>query len=137
MTFSTDLFGDPAGLGDQWKAADHIGILCAFVDGSREKVDTRFGNDQDATKCRYIIALDGDDAGTVYENAILFGNISKDAYSDRGAPIVLGRVTVGQAKKGQNPPFILEAATDEDKQIAAAWFTANTTINDAGRLIVK
>ena len=40
---------------------------------------------------------------------------------DRGIPWVLGRITKGQRKEGQDAPVILVAATDEDKAIFEAW----------------
>ncbi len=40
---------------------------------------------------------------------------------DRGIPWVLGRITKGQRKEGQDAPVILVAATDEDKAIFEQW----------------
>lgn len=129
-------FGKPAGMGDQWKAADHVGRLCAFVEPSRTTAPTKFG-ESDATKCTYIVVLDGPDAGTVYDGPMIFGNISKDAYAEGLHKIVLGRVAVGQAKAGQSAPFILNEASEDDTAIAGKWFDANAKINPAGRVLIS
>lgn len=44
---------------------------------------------------------------------------------DRGIAWVLGRITKGPRKEGQDAPVILVSATDEDKAIFEAWRTAN------------
>jgi hypothetical protein len=129
-------FGDPSGMGDQWKAADHVGLLVAFVEPERKEMETKFGS-QEATVCRYVVVLDGDDAGMVFDDPIVFGNISRDAYSNGDEKVVLGRVAIGQAKSGQSPPYILNAADDEEKSLAAAWFTQHASLNPAGRILIK
>ena len=127
-------FGDPRGPGDQFQAKEHIGDLVAFVEGKRDTVDTVYGENE-VTICRYVVVLDGDDEGLVYDDPIVFGNLGRAAYNPEDK-IVLGRVGVGQAKKGQNPPYILEPATDEDKAIAGAWFDQNAAINSVGAVII-
>jgi len=129
-------FGDPSGMGDQWKAKDHVGSLVAFVEPERKEMETKFGT-QEATSCRYIVMLSGDEAGMVYDDPVVFGNISRDAYSNGEEKIVLGVVSVGQAKDGQSPPFILDPADDKQKSEAAAWFTQHASLNPAGRILIK
>lgn len=133
---STWNFGNPTGAGDQWKAADHVGKLVAFVEPERKAVDTKFGH-QEATACRFIVVFDDAGTGTVFDDPIVFGNISKDAFANGMEKIVLGRVAIGQAKAGQSPPYILEVATDADKAVAGAWFDANASTNAAGRILVN
>lgn len=130
-------FGKPSsGGGDQFKAADNIGRLVAFVEPERKNVTTRYG-EQDATACTHIVVLDGSDAGLVYDDPLLFGNISRDAYGDGDAKIVLGRVGIGPAKPGQSPPYILEPATDADQAVAKAWFDANAAVTASGRIKIN
>lgn len=129
-------FGDPSGMGDQWKASEHVGRLVAFVEPERKEMETKFGS-QEATVCRFIVVLDGDDAGSVFDDPIVFGNISRDAFSNGDEKVVLGVVGVGDPKPGQSPPFILSAATDEQKSTAAAWFTQHASLNAAGRIQIK
>lgn len=129
-------FGDPSGAGDQWKAADHVGRLVAFVEPERKEVDTKFGASE-ATQCRYIVVLDGDEPGTVFDNPLVFGNISRDAYGMGEQKIVLGRVTVGTPKPGQSAPYILDPASDEDKALAGQWFQANAEVNPLGRVVIR
>jgi hypothetical protein len=127
-------FGDPRGPGDIFETKDNVGRLVAFVEGKRTTVDTKFG-EQEATQCRYVVVLDGDDAGTVYDDPIVFGNLSKDA-ADPENKIVLGRISMGDAKPGRNAPYILQAATDEDKKLAGEWFDKNAAINSVGSVLI-
>lgn len=128
-------FGDPKGPGDQFQTKDYVGRLVAFVDGKRVTTDTKFG-ETEATQCRYAIVIDGDEAGTVFDDPIIFGNISRDAEADAESKIRLGRIAQGEAKPGKNAPFILEAATDEDKKLAGEWFDANAVINSVGAVLI-
>ena len=127
-------FGEPSGQGDMFKTADYVGSLVAFVDGKRGTQETKFG-EAEVTTCRYVVLLDGDDAGTVFDDPTVFGNIGKDAYSVE-TNIVLGRINVGEAKPGRNAPFILDAATDDDKKVAGAWFDKNAAINSVGAVLI-
>ncbi len=128
-------FGDPKS-GDQFKAKEHVGRLVAFVDPSRKEVETEYGVDE-ATPCRFIVILDGDDAGTVLEDSLVFGNISKDAYANGSEKIVLGRVSQGKAKPGKSAPYILEPAEDSDKAAAAAWFNKHASLDSKGQVLIK
>lgn len=127
-------FGDPV-QADQFKNADHVGDLVAFVDPTRKDVNTQFG-EQEATSCTYIVVLTGDEAGEVYDDSLVFGNLGRDAYSGGKEQIVLGRIATGKAKAGQSAPFYLEAATDDDKKLAGDWFTANAKTNAAGKVVI-
>lgn len=127
-------FGDPSGLGDQFKTADYVGELAAFVEGRRETANTKFG-ETEVTKCRYVVLLTGGEAGTVFDDPIIFGNISKDVLSHE-TKIVLGRIAQGEAKPGKNPPFILNPASDDDKKLAGEWFDANAVVNAVGNVLI-
>ena len=128
-------FGDPTGPGDQFNARDYMGGLIAFVQPSRETVTTRFGTDE-TTRCRYAVILDGADAGKVMDNPLVFGNLGENAWGGGDSAIVLGRINQAQAKPGQNPAYILDPATEEEKATAKAWFDTYATMNAAGHVVI-
>lgn len=125
-------FGEPAGLGDQFQAAENIGKLVAFVEPQRVETTTRFGVQQ-ATQCRYVVDITSD---LVYDQPIIFGNLSKDAFSNGDAQTVLGVVVQGEPKPGQNPPFYLDPANPEQVAEAKEWFGKNAVKNAQGRILI-
>lgn len=127
-------FGDPS-QGDQFKNAEHLGELVAFVSPSRVMVTTVHG-EQESTVCRYIVVLDGPDKGTVFDNSIVFGNLGRDAWSNGSHKVVIGRVAQGQAKPGQSAPFILQPAEADERQVAGKWFDENAAVNPAGEIVI-
>lgn len=127
-------FGKPAA-GDQFRSADNVGALCAFVSVTSEDVNTKFGA-ADAAKCRYVIVLDGDDAGTIYENTLVFGAAMVPSLTGSDDEIILGRIAQGEAKAGQSPPFLLEDADSDDETLAMKFFKANAKRNAVGQIAV-
>lgn len=124
--------GDPAGLGDVFQASENIGKLIAFVEPQRTEETTRFGTTE-GTRCRYVVILD---TGDIFDNTIIWGNLGKSAFGDGMQQIVLGRVTQGEAKAGQNAPYFLDPATDAEKATATEWFTANAVRSPQGRILI-
>lgn len=134
--FDTGFFGDPDGShGDNFKASEHLGQLVAFVQPARKEIETRYG-DQEATVCSAIVAFDADGEGLVYDDATVFGNVSRDAYAGGKQKIVLGVIKQGEPKPGQNPPFILDPANESQKDDAAKWFNTNASVNSQGRILI-
>ena len=129
-------FGAPSAGGDMFAARDHVGRLVAFVRPKLEEdVQTKFGA-ADAAKPRYTVILDGDDANTLFENSLIFGQALVPALTGSDAEIVLGRITVGEAKAGQSPPHILEAATEDDEKVAMAFFSQYAKRNAVGEIVI-
>lgn len=130
-------FGDPVA-GDQFKNADHVGDLVAFISPERKQISTSYG-ESDATVCRYAVVIDSprsDTIGDVYDEAIIFGNLGRDAYGGGQAKVVLGRIAMGTAKAGQSAPYILNPADEAEKAKAAAWLDSNAAINAAGEVVI-
>lgn len=139
MTANPWTFGDPTGPGDLFNARDYMGRLVAFVQPQRETgIQTRYGT-SDATRCRYVVVLDGDEetAGTVIDNPLVFGNLGDNAWANGDHAIVLGRIGQADAKPGQNPAYILDPASDEDKAAAKAWFGQYASTNAAGHVVIS
>ena len=69
-----------------------------------------------------VVAIDGELAGETYDDALIFPRVLKSQLRrSAGGMMVLGRLGQGTKKPGQNPPWTLAAATDEDKALAKQW----------------
>lgn len=121
MTDTT--YADPsAGNGDAFKPAEHKGalILVSSIRQEREVV-TEFGTADPI--CCTIAVIDGEHKGDTYTDTFLFGVAlinSLKRHSGTDAK-VLARLGQGIAKPGRSAPWILEAATDEDREAARKY----------------
>jgi hypothetical protein len=69
-----------------------------------------------------VVVLDGDQAGTVYNNAPIYPRALKPQLRKSiGGFMVLGRLSQGNKKPGQNPAWTLLPSTDADKKLAQAY----------------
>lgn len=104
---------------------DLLGELVLFTPTEYiEEVKTDFG-DKDAVMTDIVVLSQG---GVEYEDAMIFqgsliGALKRKIPTGRK---LLGVVAKGEAKKGQNAPYILEAPTDEQKQIARNYLAGLT-----------
>jgi len=115
------MFQQPSAGGDKIPFADLIGSLALFwVREHRTGIITTFG-EKDAVACDVHI-LDGPQAGTVYENSLIFqGALIGSLKPAAGGDPVLARIGQGTAKPGQNAPFILMPFTAADATTATAY----------------
>ena len=67
-----------------------------------------------------ITVLDGPDAGTTTEDALIFPRVMQGQVKSRIGQLVLGRLTQGVAKPGQTAPWLLAEATQDDIAVADA-----------------
>ena len=67
-----------------------------------------------------VTALDGPHAGENYVEVLVFPKKLQAQLRGRVGKMVLGRLGQGEARKGQNAPWELIAATPQDKQMAMA-----------------
>lgn len=74
-----------------------------------EKVQTANGQ-RDAIRATIHVV----DTGEVMESTLIFPRVLVTQLRDRIGGKVLGRLTQGAAKPGQNPPWMLQDATDQD-----------------------
>lgn len=129
---------DP-GSSQGFKAADHIGTLCLFIGCKLEtNVATSYGTSS-AVRVQLVVPLDGDHAGEIYEDSLIFGKVlvTNLAGDDLVSDIVAGRLGQGKAKAGQNPPYILERPTEEEKATILAWLTDNVVQAEDGTYSIK
>ena len=95
-----------------------------------EEVTTDFGTKDAVTTD--LVVLSGPEAGTEYTDVMIFqgsliGTLKRKIPGGRK---VLGVIAKGEAKKGQNAPYILQAPDDDQKQVARDYL-AGRTIADA------
>lgn len=68
-----------------------------------------------------VTVLDGPHAGTEYPDTLIFPKVLAGQLRRSIGQKVLGRVTQGQAKPGQSPPWMLAEASPEDQQLGVNY----------------
>jgi hypothetical protein len=68
-----------------------------------------------------VFVLDGEGEGETYKEALIFGRSMVPQLKRKLGKIIVGRITQGTAKGSNNPPWILEKADEDDKNIARDW----------------
>jgi hypothetical protein len=118
------MFQQPSAGGDKVPMSDLVGALVLFqVRDYRTGIITSFG-EKDAVACD-VHVLDGGQAGTVYDNALLFQGALIGALKPAvGGEPVLARIGLGTSKAGQNAPYILIPFTDADAAVAGPYWQA-------------
>jgi hypothetical protein len=109
--------GSPSG-GITW--ADHKGALLLVSPLKVEDaVPTSYG-DKEAIRAD-VVVLDGARAGEEHPDALIFPGVLISQLRRNVGKRVIGRLGQGRAKSGQQPPWLLEEATDADKQIGVKY----------------
>lgn len=67
-----------------------------------------------------MTVLDGAHKGREFTDALVFPRMMQAQLKGRINQLVLGRLSQGQAKPGQTAPWVLDAATPQDEQVADA-----------------
>jgi hypothetical protein len=127
------------GRGDKWTPADHDDHLVAYI-GLTEMPGqkTSFG-EADAVHCDYVVCIDDNFVGTdvlVFGVAVVPALIEGMAEGDNEA--IVARLGKGNAKPGQNAPWLLYDTTDEDRERAAKWLDAYAVgPSKSGRYLIE
>ncbi|QBZ73537.1 hypothetical protein SEA_MISCHIEF19_52 [Streptomyces phage Mischief19] len=109
---------------------DLLGELVLFTPSEYvEDQPTDFGNKDAVITDLVVLSQEGQPeyADVMIFQGSLIGALKRKIPQGRK---LLGRVDKGEAKKGQNAPYILTAPTDEDKQTARNYL-AGITVEDA------
>jgi hypothetical protein len=119
-----------------------------------EEVETSFGTKDAVTTDLVVLSQDGQpehDEVMIFQGALI-GTLKrriKQTHSIERDPVtgvvtrfvttttkrVLGVIAKGEGKKGQNAPYVLVAATDEQKDLARKYMAANPTPEPVKRQI--
>ena len=70
-----------------------------------------------------VTALDGPQAGRVWENSLIFPRVLVQQLVTKVGEWVVGRLGQGEPEAGKTAPWKLEKATEQDKALARAWFS--------------
>lgn len=117
----TEQFASPGtSSGIDWEALKGS-LLVVEATAVETGIKTSFG-DKDAVRAT-VSVLDGDSAGESYPDTLVFPSVLIGQLRSRIGQKVLGRLGQGNAKPGQKPPWLLQDATDADKQAAATWLS--------------
>jgi hypothetical protein len=102
-------FAAPAAGGDNWAAADSVDHLCVFeVHGQEQDVETDYGPKDPIRATVHDV-----DAQATYEDTLIFQGYMVGSLKRRIGQKVLARIVLGEAKKGQKPPYLLEDASGD------------------------
>ena len=88
-------------------------------------VHTKPGEKSPAVRAN-VVVLDGAQAGTRYDDTLIFPKILQSQTKTHVGEKVLGRLGQGTAKPGQSAPWQLNEATPADIAVAEAWVTQNS-----------
>ena len=113
-------FKDPSTGGDKLPLDDLKGSLLLFsVHEQMAEMQTSFGV---ATPIRSDVAvLDGAFKGQVFTDTLIFPRVLQGNLRGAIGEMVIGRLGKGTAKAGQSAPWVLDAATDADKQVGERY----------------
>lgn len=120
-----DEFSDP-GERSNFKLADHEGATLMFTPRSLEEgIETSFG-ESDAIKADIVVLTKTNGKPLAepeeHEGALIFQRVVIGQLESKiGKGRVVGTIGRGVAKKGQSAPFLIEVATDEQKDLARAY----------------
>jgi hypothetical protein len=124
-------FEDPASSsGIEWKTLNGA-LLVIEPQEVIHGITTSFG-DRDAVRAN-VTVVEGNTAGAEYTDTLIFPAVLQSQLASKVGKKVLGRLTQGQAKPGQSPPWMLEAARagDADKATEHLARRATSQFTDA------
>jgi hypothetical protein len=117
---SDGMFGAPSVMGIDWKTL--YGKLLAIFPYGREVTNTRFGE----SACVRADVYDLDAGLPVSMDALIFPKaLVRQTGGVEPGKAVIGRLGQGEARGGQNAPWVLQDPTPEDFERARAYFAAN------------
>jgi len=114
-------FNDPGGDIVNWKELNGR-LLLLRVLGAETGINTTLGM-RDAIRADVMI-LDGPQANSTLREVFIFPRKLQGQVRASIGGMVLGRLTQGTAKSGQNPPWELTPATSQEKTIAQNFLSS-------------
>lgn len=121
---SQNPFAAPAApsAGIQWKDLNGA-LLLIEPAGIESGIPTTYG-EAEAVRAD-VHVLDGAQGGQEYADTLVFPTILRSQLKSRIGQKVLGRLSQGQAKAGQSPPWILAEATEQDVAKGTAFLSGS------------
>lgn len=134
-----DPFSTPPGV-SEYKITELIGgLLLVKPTEVIEEMDTEIGRAENVVRADVVVLTDTDlhedgnptgevlAAGSVVEDVLVFQMALKRALLrvlDGPNPFLLGRLGLGNAKKGKNAPYIFERPDEEDANLARQYLAS-------------
>ena len=118
-----DLFGRPSEARSSGaRLSDYKGSLVILKGKDFREIETAYGPKEAAVADLWIVGDSAEPQGdeVLAFNGAIIGTLKRAMDNDR--PMVVGVLTDGAAKAGQNPPLILEDPTDDEFNEAVSWF---------------
>lgn len=109
----------PGASGDSVAMSELDGALVGFKVLESKTVPTRFG-DKPAVAVDITVFDGGTADATSYEDVLLFGTVIVGQLAPQVGGKVLGRVGKGEARNGNQAPWMLLDPSDADMKLAAA-----------------
>lgn len=122
-----DPFDDPVSATPIPYSELHGALLLFRVLSYEEHIPTSYtepGKRSPAVRAN-VTVIDGPHAGHEYPEVLVFPKMLQAQLRPRVGRMVLGRLGQGEAKKGQNAPWELTAASADDKAKVAALLTGD------------
>lgn len=107
-------------LDDRFQLRDHVDRLVAIKVEKYEPAVTTKRGDKPAVGAT-VTVIDGPDAGRTFTDSLLFGAVIVPQLKEKVGRHVLGRIYEGEAKNGDNPPYKLREATDQETEYAVRF----------------
>ena len=109
-------FAAPAAGGDSLPIAEMVDHIVVFdVLAQEQNVETDYGPKDPVRATVHDVT-----AGETYEDALIFQGYLIGALKRRIGQKVLGRIYLGDAKKGQKPPYMIEDASGDSNAVSKA-----------------
>lgn len=118
----------PGGSGIDWKTL-HKKLLVIEPLELEKDIKTVHGL-SDAVRAN-VYVLTGPDSHEEFEDTLIFPKILQSQTRKQIDKIVVGRLTQGEAKKGQDPPWVLAEANDADLSKARKFLASQMTSSAA------
>lgn len=112
-----------SGTGIEWK--DFKGKLLVIEPLSQEKDVKTVHGVTDAFRAN-VYVLTGPGKSEDFEDTLVFPKVLQNQIRRQVGSIVVGRLTQGEAQKGQNPPWVLAEATAGDLKKASEFWTGKS-----------
>lgn len=126
----------PAPGGSGFKVSEHVGDLIVFVGCSLEAdIETEYGV-SNAARIEILVPLDGDSAGEVYHDSLIFNKVLVPSLTNAQSPIVVGRLAQGEAKGSQSAPYILTDPSEKETASVVTWLDDNIGTDAQGKYTV-
>jgi hypothetical protein len=115
-----DVFDDPAPSAF-FRCADNENRIVLVIPKTYETGISTDNGDTDAVRCD-VAVLDGEEAGTFYEDTLIFGKVLTGQLKRQIGSKVLGKICKDEAnkKKGKNAAWIIEGLSKDPAAVGLA-----------------